>query len=402
MPYSEPYSEPSSPEPSSPEPSLPDTAHGPDDCTARPAPHSLGASHPFLISAGSVSGSPPAPPEAPVSDVAQEPPFLIRVEHRDTSREGYFRPQAYIAFAAPLRLGGLLGALPPEACKDLLLLLSFVTPNGHFFPTLDHLAQAMHVSPAKARRRLERLESFRFHGQPLMARAATQSGLEFFTPLPWLAPVREDAEQRGFSHTAPPLQASSREAVIKHTRSAYTRPRAEVERQIEDMMGYRKAPVRSVSTGQAAFAGGSGQSSGDVAPGAVMPGEAARERSLNEAAPLSPEDARALEERAELKALLLQVGLLPEQAETLLNAYDPLRIRRQLAWLPYRGAKNPAGMLLAAVKDNYEIPQLARLHDPHMEQAPGMLTPTKREPQTGPTVRSPQSQEEVTLALPSE
>ena len=103
-----------------------------------------------------------------------------------------------------------------------------------------------------------------------------------------------------------------------------------------------------------------------------------------------------------MKALLLQVGLLPEQAETLLNAYDPLRIRRQLAWLPYRGAKNPAGMLLAAVKDNYEIPQLARLHDPHMEQAPGMLTPTKREPQTGPTVRSPQSQEEVTLALPSE
>jgi hypothetical protein len=29
-------------------------------------------------------------------------------------------------------------------------------------------------------------------------------------------------------------------------------------------------------------------------------------------------------------------------------------------WLPYRRAKNPAGMLLAAVKDDYEAPPLMR------------------------------------------
>ena len=47
-----------------------------------------------------------------------------------------------------------------------------------------------------------------------------------------------------------------------------------------------------------------------------------------------------------------------------MKRYDALRIRRQLAWLPRRRAKNAAGYLLAAIKDDYAAPRAVQFQNP--------------------------------------
>lgn len=285
------------------------------------------------------------------SPARPEPPFLIRVEHLDVKRNGDFRPAAHVTFAAPLRLSGLLGALPPEAARDLLLLLTFVTPNGRCAPTMRQIAEAMRLSDGKARGRMERLLAFRWQGEPLLTHQKTESGLEVFSPRPWVAPVREDAAPPPFQSPQAPVRAAPREEIIAHTRATYTRPRAEVEREIEEAMGYRRdergrphrAPSQAVLVPQPLAQG---------------------------AAPLSEEELEAMRERGEVRQMLLQAGLQDEQADALLSGYDLVRIRRQLMWLPYRRAKNPAGMLLAAVKDDYEAPPAMLRHELERPAAP--------------------------------
>jgi hypothetical protein len=166
----------------------------------------------------------PNPPHNP-SPARPEPPFLIRVEHLDVKRNGDFRPAAFVSFAAPLRLSGLLNALPPESARDLLLLLTFVTPHGHCSPTVCQIAEAMRVSDGKARRRMERLLAFRWQGEPLLTHQRTESGLEVFAPRPWLAPAREDVGPQPFHSSQVPLRAAPREEIIAHTRATYARPK---------------------------------------------------------------------------------------------------------------------------------------------------------------------------------
>ncbi len=263
---------------------------------------------------------------------AELPPFLIRVEHLDTDKQGFFRPAASVRFAASLRTSGLLAALPPEAVRDLLMLLTFISPNGICSPHIEQLAEAMGVPVSKARNRFERLAGVRFRGQKIIAGKQRDNGLEIYSPLPWLAPVREDAIANRRDEVHPVLYAAPRQAVIDHSRATYARPRAEVEREVERQL---RRPYPSDT---------SDSKSRDAS-------------SENEALPQPDHDTG---EKAEVRKLLTGVGLLPEQVEALLERHDLLSIRRQLAWLPYRGAKNPVGLLMAAVKDNYEAPPVLR------------------------------------------
>lgn len=260
-------------------------------------------------------------------------PFLIRVEHLDTDERGSFRPAAFVRFASSLRTSGLLAGMSPEAVRDLLMLLTFVSPNGVCAPHVEQLAEALRVPVAKARNRFERLAGVRFQGQKIVTGHQRPKGLETYSPLPWLAPVREDTTPHRSDTIQPIFYAAPRQAVIDHSRATYGRPRAEVEREVERQLGHH-APDNGINAKQI-----------DIA-------EAAKE-------PSNKSDSEP-DETAELRHSLLRVGLLPEQVETLLARHEPLSIRRQLAWLPYRGAKNPAGFLIAAVKDNYEAPPTLR------------------------------------------
>ena len=102
-------------------------------------------------------------------------PFLI--EHRRDAESGRgFVPSARLILTPALRTSGLWLALPPEELRDLLLVLTFLTPNGWIRPTLFELAGAMNASLPAARRRLERLARRQWRGAPVAVTAARLRG----------------------------------------------------------------------------------------------------------------------------------------------------------------------------------------------------------------------------------
>ena len=147
----------------------------------------------------------------------QDAPFVI--EHRQEDRTGAtFRPTARLILTDRVRTSGLWRALTPEDFKTLLLLLTFVTPNGWCRPTLPELADAMQVSHTKARGRLERLTGTTWQGQPLAEVLARPDGLDAYLPGRRLI-LHKDAPEPGAANPAPPIRAAGREAVIAHSRA---------------------------------------------------------------------------------------------------------------------------------------------------------------------------------------
>jgi len=265
----------------------------------------------------------------------QEPPFVIYLAHEDKT-QGSWRPRAMLGLTHALRTSGFLSAIEPEELHSLLVLLSFLAPDGRLMAFTLSLAQPLGTSPAKARARFEHLCEVRWLGQPIVFATQSGDGLDGFAPVPGFIPLVEEPPH---DENGPVIRVVPREAVIAHSRRTYARTRGEVEAQIESMMNWKK-PQPSPPLQQ-------GTLPQRTTPPAITP-------------PSIPP------EQAELHSQLLEVGLLPEQADDLMKRYDALRIRRQLAWLPRRRAKNAAGYLLAAVKDDYAAPRAVRdwLQDP--------------------------------------
>ncbi len=238
-------------------------------------------------------------------------PFIIEHLRRDQTKSGYFTPGAQVVLTSALRTSGLLLALPAEDIKNLLFLLSFVTPNGHVLPSVQELAAAMHVSEAKVRMRMQRLCQFEWQGQPLASEITRETGMDGYT-LSREAVAVEEAAQPPMETAAPPLPPTAgREAVIAYSRQHYTRPRAEVERQIAEQMGWTEKAVEG------------------------------------------PE--------GEVRRRLIAMGVTREQIDALLARHSLEDIQRQLDWLPYRHAKSPVRFLIAAIEGSYEPPATVRL-----------------------------------------
>ncbi len=235
------------------------------------------------------------------------------MEHRQEERalSGTFRPSARLILTPRVRTSGFWNALSPEDFQTLLLLLTFLTPNGWCRPTLPELAQAMQTSHLKARARLHRLTQTRWQGQPLVTVLGRLDGLDAYLPGRHLlahenAPLDEPPPPA-------PLRTAGREAVIAYSRARYAKPRAEVERQIGEMMGWGPPP---------------------------FPGD----------------DPAVAEGKQRAFKAMTDVGLLKDQALDLLSRFDLADIERQIAWLPSRNAKQPARFLAAAIEGGYDMP----------------------------------------------
>ena len=266
-------------------------------------------------------------------------PFVVEHLQEGQNTGGTFRPAARLLLTPALRTSGLWAALPPEEMRDLLLLLTFLTPNGRVHPTLPELAQAMQVSYAKARARMLRLTRRPWQDQPLVRELTRPSGLDAYLPARSLLQARQGPQEATSMQEAAlaPLQSlpeprAGREAVIARSRAHYATPRAEVEADIARRMGW----------GPPAF---------DDDP---------------------PEVAG---EKQALFALLSQQGMTKAQALDVLGRFDLGVVRRQLAWMPHRGAKSPARYLLAAIENNYEAPMAVRQAGLAGTDAPARHTP---------------------------
>ena len=249
---------------------------------------------------------------------SSEPPLSILVIPRDVGREGAWRPDALVSLTKTLRTSGFVMVLPPEDLKSLLVMLTFLSPNGHCTVMVQQLATAFHLSLGKTRVRMNRLVDFRWLGQPIIRYHKEKSGVETYALMPGFLPVVEERVQRP---ATPRFKAMPREVVVEHSRRKYNRPRAEVEAEIARLNNWK------------------------------LPEE---ENSLVETQ--SPPKEMLDPQQAATRQKLLSAGLLPEHADDLLARFDQVRIERQLMWLPHRNVRKPAGFLLAAIKDNYAAP----------------------------------------------
>jgi hypothetical protein len=242
-------------------------------------------------------------------------PFVIEVFEPTDPSQSDLPPNASVKITPALRTSGLLHDLSAEEVRNLLLILTFVTANGWCNPSIQQLAEAMGVGDIRAKARLARLVTREWHGKPLVHLIPRETGIDAYVPSDAvLSAVRI---QQYVPETANALVATAgREAVIAHSREMYARPRAEVEREMAEMNGWE------------------------------LPKEL-----------MSAEELEVSEVRARLRA----IGITVEQCNSLLATYDLPHITRQLDWLPHRNAKNPAGFVVAAIENEYDMPLALRL-----------------------------------------
>ncbi|MBV9865360.1 MAG: hypothetical protein JO316_08425 [Abitibacteriaceae bacterium] len=295
-----------------------------------------------------------------------EKPFVITLHKRDKTAAGHFRPEAHLHLTEVLRTSGLLLALPAEDLKNLLFMLTFLSPNGECLPTVQQLAQAMHISPLKVRARMMRLVKFRWHDEPLVVEVKRGGGLDAYSIHPKLV-VYVHGEPTGGQPTSQtlPHPPAGRAAIIAHSREHYARPRAEVEAMINQQMDWTPAPPASDLGPQEP----TGAATAESPPGTGAP-----------STPDSPQESA----REQVRRRLWNLGMSLEQADYLLKHYELRCIQRQLRWLPYRKVRNPAGFLVAAIEDNYSAP-LALWHHRASPEAP----PRQGSPPQGATEHEP-------------
>jgi len=286
-------------------------------------------------------------PQPPAPDTPSDRPFLIERRRLETAPSGDFRPDARLILTPALRTAGLWHALPAEELRTLLLVLTFLTPNGTVCPAVAELSAAMQAPEGKARHRLARLIALTWRGEPLLRELRRESGLDAVTVSPALLAAVDAPPQ--FKDAPPPPPVAGREAVIEYSRSRYARPRQEVEAEIARFYGWDES-----------------REGEDV------------DRLRDQEAALPPVQRGLL-------AQLVRRGVDPEQALALVTERAPEAVQRQLDWLPHRHAKSPARFLVAAIAGDYEAPAALRQRQAPAQAATAPdMTPTDMTPMEAP------------------
>ncbi len=329
---------------------------------------------------------PPSPsfPALPAgtSPVQVSPPFVVEDRLEEVKSNGAFTPYAALWLSPSLGESGLLSELSSGELHLLLGVLSCLSPNGTFLATSGRVAGALGLPHRVARQGLEALCQRLWHGLPLLHSHSTPTGMRFFAPSLHLLEARrsviapaptgrervqtpdqpqEPGQQAQGGRAAPGGAESTREVVVAHSRALYGRPRAEVEAEIEAFLASGRA-------GRVA----SRPSSGITAPPQIRRGAVAiapEQPALSEAeatpepAPAPPETTilgqtttSEAREWLALKRALVEMGVPDYRAGELLDTYPIEVIRRQMEWLPLRGARNPVAYLLAAIEGDYQAP----------------------------------------------
>ena len=178
------------------------------------------------------------------ADMIVEKPFAVMLYQKDMQANGNFVPDAAIHIRPSLRSCGLLQELSGEEVKSLLLLFTFLTPNGSITPSIFELGEAFGESPEKVKEKMKKLLSTRWQGSPIVTSMLRENGMDAYTPtrhlVSYVLVSSNPATSSGF-------RPAGRDRVIAHSRSRYTRPRTEVERQIAIQNGW-PMPEESEST----------------------------------------------------------------------------------------------------------------------------------------------------------
>lgn len=249
------------------------------------------------------------------------------------------------------RTSGLLAFLSPEELQTLIALLTFADESGRCELSARMLGQAINLSEKQAQKRLKKLCETVWHGKPLLIR---ENGREMgrFMPTGYQLPEVEGLKivpnnalhvskrnDGGAGHHgsiggseaqeahAPPLPVG--EASIRKRRSTSGTPGTDVE-------GTPPANTRIIGN------------SCVVASNINNKHITEDRRCLHGAA--------NTDKRKRILGELLRYGVSGSTASQMLDKYPIERISGQLEMLPFRNAKEPAAMLVKAIRDDWAAP----------------------------------------------
>ena len=246
------------------------------------------------------------------------------------------------------RSSGLLAFLSPEDLQTLIALLTFVDASGRCDLSARTLGQSLNLSEKQAQKRLKRLCGISWHGKPLLMR---ENGREMgrFTPTGYRLPEVEGLKIVP-NNT---LQASERYGggLRDHgstggsgVREAHAPPLpvGEVDiRKGKSTSGTRLPEIEGKTPDRIPVTGNS----------CVVAGNINKEH--------TEEDEDGFtdgEKRKQILRELLKCGVSGSIASEMLDKYPAERIAGQLKMLPFRNAKEPAAMLVKAIKDDWTAP----------------------------------------------
>jgi len=241
-----------------------------------------------------------------------------------------FTPDAPVRIDRSMRTCGLLACLSPQDLQTLVCLLTYADRDGRCVLSGRDVARALDLSEKQGVERLKRIQQFRFHGKPLV----TAEGEK---------PLRKFARSRYRILPAPGLQIGRR------------KPNGGMSEGGRSPSQEALFPLPPGETVKFPTPGGRPGKPASGSRGDTVMGNNA----VNNKTTKQTEDEGEVKEgkkERELFERLRNHGVSEPMAVDMVRSYPAERIRRQLRMLPYRDARDPAAMLVKAVREDWDAP----------------------------------------------
>ncbi len=237
-----------------------------------------------------------------------------------------------------MRVSGLLARLSPQDLQTLVCLLTYVYKDGRCALSGRDVAIALNLSEKQGTERLRRLARLRFQGKPLVIAAGRNPISKFakrgyrVLPVPGLK-VGMDKQESGGSEGGRrrDIPSISQEALF---------------------------PLSPGETVKFPPPGGSPRTRGLGKPASGSRTDTASDNSFdnNKTTHRTTEEGEVKEGEKGLFELLINHGVSKPAAADLVRSFPAETIRRQIEMLPYRDARDPAAMLVKAIRDDWDAP----------------------------------------------
>ncbi len=269
----------------------------------------------------------------------------------------------FIRMDRAVRSSGLLAFLSPEELQTLIALLTFVNESGRCKLSSRTLAQTLNLSESQAQVRLRNLCQVRWHNRPLAIRENDRDAGQFLPgsyrimDVEGLAVLPGGTRQPGNeSHGG-----SNRDGVDAGGSSHVgpSRDGSKLEGAEENMAGIRRQAGKA-DTGERAPTSEALYTSAHNLPPAktrITGNSCVVASNINNKHTTGDKDeAVNTDKRKRTLRKLLGYGVSGSTASQILDKYPIERISGQLEMLPFRNAKEPAGMLIKAIRDDWAAP----------------------------------------------
>ncbi len=269
----------------------------------------------------------------------------------------------FIRMDRAVRSSGLLAFLSPEELQTLLALLTFVDESGRCKLSSRILAQTLNLSESQAQVRLKKLCLVRWHNRPLVVRENDRDAGQFrpgsyrIMEMEGLLALPDGTHQPTNQNRG----GSGRDGVdaggSSHVRSSRDGPKLEGAEGNKAGIGRQAGKSdagEQTSTTEAPY------TSAHHPPPAntrITGSSCVGANNINKELTTECRD-RAVntDERKKLFSELLHCGVSGSIASEMLDKYPRDRIAGQLGMLAFRNAREPAAMLIKAIKEDWTAP----------------------------------------------